>query len=448
MRHDERLSQPRVPVRAVAALSLLAAVAGGGALAARQGTPPSADVTLSMRGYSPAGAAAQRQTEDAFSGAARSRVDPHVAPLLHADAAPRHLAAHQGDRRVHRRAVEGAGPRGRRDPPLRRAVVESRARCRSRWWRRCATAVAARGSDSRRPRLVAEGASAARGLSFSASGDVTAPVVYANSGNPADYDLLRKHGIDPKGKIVIVRYSNPYSYRGFKALTAEREGAAAMIVYSDPAEDGYGKGEVFPKGPWGPASHLQRGGIAYDYIVPGDPLTPGWASTPGARRIPAAEAVSVPKIMALPMSHRDIQPILEKLGGPPAPDASGRARCRSSTASAAQDARLHVRIDMQTDVQPNYVVEGPHPRQRAARRVGGARQPPRRVGVRRRRSVERHGVDDGADQGARARSSSRACGRGARSSSAPGTAKRSRSPDRPSGASSSATSCGRRPSRI
>ena len=158
-------------------------------------------------------------------------------------------------------------------------------------------------------------------LSFSASGDVTAPVVYANSGNPADYDVLRDHGIDPRGKIVIVRYSNPYSYRGFKALTAEREGAAAMVVYSDPQEDGYVQGEVFPKGPWGPASHLQRGGIAYDFIVPGDPLTPGWASTRGATRIAAGDAVSVPKVMALPMSHRDIQPILEQLGGPLAPPA-------------------------------------------------------------------------------------------------------------------------------
>jgi len=193
--------------------------------------------------------------------------------------------------------------------------------------------------------------------SFSASGDVTAPAVYANSGNPADYDLLRAQGIDPKGKIVIVRYSNPYSYRGFKALTAEREGAAAMIVYSDPAQDGYGQGEVYPKGPWGPASHLQRGGIAYDFIVPGDPLTPGWASTPGARRIPAAEAMSIPKIMALPMSHRDIQPILEKLGGPPAPDA-WKGGLPITYRLGGVDARLHVKIDMKTDVQPNYVVEG------------------------------------------------------------------------------------------
>lgn len=200
--------------------------------------------------------------------------------------------------------------------------------------------------------------------SFSASGDVTAPVVYANSGNPADYDVLRANGIDPRGKIVIVRYSNPYSYRGFKALTAEREGAAAMIVYSDPAEDGYAKGEVYPKGPWGPASHLQRGGIAYDYIVPGDPLTPGWASIEGARRIPAADAVSIPKVMALPMSHRDIQPILEALGGPAAPAAWTGAL--PLTYRLGGVARLRVQIDMQTDVQPNFVVEG---------RIRGAERP-------------------------------------------------------------------------
>jgi N-acetylated-alpha-linked acidic dipeptidase len=193
--------------------------------------------------------------------------------------------------------------------------------------------------------------------SFSASGDVTAPVVYANSGNPADYDELRRHGISPKGKIVIVRYSNPYSYRGFKALTAQREGAAAMIVYSDPAEDGYAKGDVYPKGPWGPASHLQRGGIAYDYIVPGDPLTPGWASVEGAKRIPIAEAVSVPTVMALPMSSRDIQPILEKLGGPRAPDA-WQGKLPIDYRLGGRDVRLHVTIDMQTDIQPNYVVEG------------------------------------------------------------------------------------------
>ena len=112
---------------------------------------------------------------------------------------------------------------------------------------------------------------------YSKSGDVTAELVYAHSGNPADYDLLRKNGISVNGKVVIVRYSNPYSYRGFKALTAEREGAAALLIYSDPAEDGYTRGKVFPDGPWGPESHIQRGAITYDFIVPGDPTTPGWA---------------------------------------------------------------------------------------------------------------------------------------------------------------------------
>ena len=192
-------------------------------------------------------------------------------------------------------------------------------------------------------------------LSFSASGEVTAPVVYANSGNPEDYDRLRAAGIDPKGKIVIVRYSNPYSYRGFKALTAQREGAAAIIVYSDPMEDGFTRGEVFPKGPWGPESHFQRGGIAYDYIVPGDPLTPGWASTPGAHRISTAEAISLPTIMGVPLSWRDAKPILESLGGPPAPkEWQGAVPIEYRLGG---EARLHLKIDMQTDVQPNYVVE-------------------------------------------------------------------------------------------
>ena len=96
-------------------------------------------------------------------------------------------------------------------------------------------------------------------LGMSISGEVTAPVIYAHSGNPEDYDLLRKNGISVKGKIVLVRYSNPYSYRGFKALTAQREGAAAMLVYSDPQEDGYKKGKVDPDGPWGPEYHRAPG---------------------------------------------------------------------------------------------------------------------------------------------------------------------------------------------
>src|ERR1700739_1689376 len=156
-------------------------------------------------------------------------------------------------------------------------------------------------------------------LGMSISGEVTAPVIYAHSGNPEDYDLLRKHGISVKGKIVLVRYSNPYSYRGFKALTAQREGAAAMLVYSDPADDGYKQGKVDPDGPLGPEYHIQRGSITYDFMVPGDPQTPGWASVPGAKRIPIEQAVSAPKIMALPLSWHDAQPLLENMDGPLAP---------------------------------------------------------------------------------------------------------------------------------
>jgi len=191
---------------------------------------------------------------------------------------------------------------------------------------------------------------------MSASGEVTAPIVYAHSGNPEDYAVLRKHGISVKGKVVLVRYSNPYSYRGFKALTAEREGAAAILIYSDPAEDGYKRGKVFPDGPWGPETHIQRGAITYDFIVPGDPLTQGWASVPGAKRIAPADAQSLPKIMAMPLSWHDAKPLLENMGGPEAPKGWGGGL--PITYRLGGEGRVHLKIDMDTSVKPNYVVEG------------------------------------------------------------------------------------------
>ena len=342
-------------LRVLGGLTLLAALTLGDAPAARQTVAPPAAPTP-MRGYSPAGAAVQRQVEErlrALPTPDSIRVwhryftkTPHPATSVRTKEIAEYIAAAwkaQGldDVVIHRYDVLSSNPRTvsvemvtpvRYRPSLREDPIPE---------------------DPDSSQQAISGA----WTSFSASGEVTAPVVYANSGNPADYDLLRQRGINPKGKIVIVRYSNPYSYRGFKALTAEREGAAAMIVYSDPAEDGYGQGDIYPKGPWGPASHLQRGGIAYDYIVPGDPLTPGWASLPGAKRIPAAEAVSIPKVMALPMSYRDIQPILEKLGGPVAPDA-WQGKLPIAYRLGGADVTLHVRIDMKTDIQPNWVVEG------------------------------------------------------------------------------------------
>jgi N-acetylated-alpha-linked acidic dipeptidase len=190
---------------------------------------------------------------------------------------------------------------------------------------------------------------------YSASGEVTAELVYAHSGNPEDYDLLQKRGISVKGKIVLVRYSNPYSYRGFKAFTAEREGAAALLIYSDPAEDGFARGKVFPEGPWGPESHIQRGAITYDYIVPGDPTTPGWASVPGAKHIAPEAARSLPKIPALPLSWRDAKPLLENMNGPEAPkDWQGALPITYRLAGAV---KVHVKVDMDTSMQPYTVVE-------------------------------------------------------------------------------------------
>jgi N-acetylated-alpha-linked acidic dipeptidase len=192
-------------------------------------------------------------------------------------------------------------------------------------------------------------------MGYSASGDVTAPVVYAHSGNPEDYELLRKNGIDVKGKIVLVRYSNPYSYRGFKALTAEKNGVAAMLIYSDPAEDGYVKGKVFPDGPWGPETHIQRGAITYDFIVPGDPLTPGWASVPGAKRISESEARSLPHLVALPLSWHDAKPLLENMDGPMAPkDWQGGLPFKYRLTGAVQ---AHLKVQMDNSTQPYYVVE-------------------------------------------------------------------------------------------
>lgn len=193
-------------------------------------------------------------------------------------------------------------------------------------------------------------------LGYSASGEVTAPVVYAHSGNPDDYAYLGKQGIDVRGKIVLVRYSNPYSYRGFKALTAQKLGAAAILIYSDPAEDGYKQGAVYPNGPWGPASHIQRGAITYDFLEPGDPLTPGYASVPGAKRIAPEDAISLPKIIGIPLSWRDAQPLLEHLDGPVAPQ-SWQGGLPLKYRLGGKNVRVHLKVDMDATIQPYYVTE-------------------------------------------------------------------------------------------
>jgi N-acetylated-alpha-linked acidic dipeptidase len=203
---------------------------------------------------------------------------------------------------------------------------------------------------------------------YSASGEVVAPVVYAASGNPADYDRLAAAGIDVRGKVALVRYSVPYSYRGFKALTAQQRGLAGLLIYSDPADDGFAKGKVYPEGPWGPPSHIQRGGIVFDFLVPGDPLTPGWASLPGAKRIDRREAVSLPAIISAPLSYADAQVILEAMGGPEAPPEWKGALPITYRMGGAATVRLRVRID--DSVRPIWTVTG---------RIRGREEPDREV---------------------------------------------------------------------
>ncbi|MGA2966876.1 MAG: M28 family metallopeptidase, partial [Terriglobales bacterium] len=155
---------------------------------------------------------------------------------------------------------------------------------------------------------------------MSASGDAEAEVVYANYGSPADFDKLKQMNVDVRGKIVIVRYGE--NYRGVKAFVAQERGAAGVILYSDPKDDGYFRGDPYPQGPWRPASAVQRGSVGFIFQFPGDPTTPGVASTPAlpeSQRVSPAASGQLPKIPVTPLSYADASPILEHLGGPPSP---------------------------------------------------------------------------------------------------------------------------------
>jgi len=152
---------------------------------------------------------------------------------------------------------------------------------------------------------------------YSPSGDLTREVVYANYANPEDFARLEALGIAVKDRLLLVRYF--HGYRGGKAQEAERRGAAGIIFYSDPADDGFARGDVYPDGPWGPESHFQRGAAVYDYLVPGDPLTPGWPSFKDARRIRPEESRILTRIPSVPIAWRDAQVILKSLKGPVVP---------------------------------------------------------------------------------------------------------------------------------
>lgn len=191
---------------------------------------------------------------------------------------------------------------------------------------------------------------------YGVSGEVVGQVVYGNYGTPDDFDALAKMGVDVKGKVVLLRYYGGL-FRGLKVLNAQKRGAAGVLIYSDPADDGYARGDVYPRGPYRPASGIQRGSVMFLSHGPGDPSTPGWASTKDARRLPIDPLNGFPTattrvdssgkteqplasqerverwetatglkreeyfatIPSLPISYEAALPILEGLGGPAVP---------------------------------------------------------------------------------------------------------------------------------
>jgi N-acetylated-alpha-linked acidic dipeptidase len=154
----------------------------------------------------------------------------------------------------------------------------------------------------------------------SPSGDVTAEVVYANYGRPEDFKRLAAMHIGIKGKLVLVRYGQ--NFRGVKVYLAQLGGAAGVIIYSDPADDGFSKGNVYPNGPYRPATGVQRGSVQYLFKYPGDPTTPGIASDPDlpmSKRTPPEQAASLARIPSTPISWHDAEPILKAMTGPAVP---------------------------------------------------------------------------------------------------------------------------------
>jgi N-acetylated-alpha-linked acidic dipeptidase len=184
---------------------------------------------------------------------------------------------------------------------------------------------------------------------YSPSGDVTAPLVYVNYGLPPDYEALKKVGVDIKGKIAIARYGN--SFRGVKAKVAEDRGAVGLIIYSDPADDGYTQGDVYPKGPWRPAQSAQRGSVQYIFQAPGDPLTPGRPSIPGEPRLKMEDMTGVPRIPVQPISYGAARRLLEPLQGPVRPDGFQGGLAFPYHVGGTDHVRVHLKTQMDYQVR-------------------------------------------------------------------------------------------------
>jgi N-acetylated-alpha-linked acidic dipeptidase len=181
----------------------------------------------------------------------------------------------------------------------------------------------------------------------SPSCDVTADAVYVNYGRPEDFKKLEDMHISVAGKMVVVRYG--MNFRGVKVYLAQQRGAAGVIIYSDPADDGYFQGDKYPHGPWRPDTGVQRGSVQYMFKYPGDATTPDVASTPGlaaSRRLPLPKISSLPTIPSMPLSYHDAAPILDNLGGPVAPREWQGALPFSYHVGGAGQIKVHMRLKM------------------------------------------------------------------------------------------------------
>ncbi|KAG6977252.1 hypothetical protein JG688_00000521 [Phytophthora aleatoria] len=154
-------------------------------------------------------------------------------------------------------------------------------------------------------------------VAYAATGNVTSSIVFVNFGKPEDFKWLKANNVTLEGKIALVRYGG--NFRGLKAMAAEQHGMVGVLIYSDPKEDGFVQGPVYPDGPWRPEGSFQRGSVTYLSLAVGDPTTPGWASTEGSFHIQYEKVDTIPHIPALPLSYGQAQYILQSLGGREAP---------------------------------------------------------------------------------------------------------------------------------
>jgi N-acetylated-alpha-linked acidic dipeptidase len=188
---------------------------------------------------------------------------------------------------------------------------------------------------------------------YSADGDVEGPLVYVNYGVPADYLELEKRGVSVKGAIVIARYGG--SWRGIKPKVAYEHGAIGCIIYSDPKDDGYAQGDVYPVGPWRPKDGVQRGSVLDMPVYPGDPLTPFVGATKDAKRLDIKDAKTIMKIPVLPISYADAQPLLAALGGHLAPEA-WRGALPLTYKLGPGPTRVHLKLKFNWNQTPLYNV--------------------------------------------------------------------------------------------